>query len=579
MPARVAPRILSSLRNLAFCALALWLTSCGGGGGGSAADATSGAAAGGGASSASTASSSGGSSSSSAASTTAANSGTGTDVLTYHNDSMRTGQNLSELTLNPSNVTSSSFGLLQMLSADDPVDATPLVVSGLTVAGAVHNVVYVATEHDSVYAYDIASGALLANVSLLGANETPSDTRSCDQVQPEIGITATPVIDRSIGPNGALYVVAMSKDNNGNYHQRLHALDLVTLADLMPAVAIAATYAGSGPNGANGVQTFDPAQYKERGALALANGQIYTVWASHCDDEPYNGWIIAYQETTLAQTAVLDYTPNGTEAAIWDVAGLAADSGGTLYALTGNGTFDTTLTSGGLPNMADYGNAAIKLTASGNALSVADYFTPYNTISESDTDADLGSGAPLVLPDQVDANGVTRHLLIGGGKDGNLLLLDRDNLGKFNATTDSAYQVLWSALPGGMHSAAAYFNGNVYIADIGGTLKAFTLSQALLAVSPTSQSSESFSYPGTSPAISADGSANAIVWAVLSNTGTGAVLHAYNPANLAQEYYNSTQAPNNRDAFGNGEKFITPVIADGKVFIGTPNGVAVFGLL
>src|ERR1700722_2841789 len=337
MPALVASRTSALLRILSLGTLALGLMSCGGGSDSTTAATPSAAASvGNGTSSADSASGS-----------------TGTDVLTYHNDAMRTGQNLTESALNPSNVKSSSFGLLQVLSADDPVDAAPLIVSGLTVHGAVHNVVYVATEHDSVYAYDSASGTLLASVSLLGANETPSDTRSCDQVQPEIGITATPVIDRSIGPNGALFVVAMSKDNNGNYYQRLHALDLVTLADLMPAVAVTATYPGSGPNGANGVQTFDPAQYKERGALALVNGQIYTVWASHCDDEPYNGWIIAYQETTLAQTAVLDYTPNGTEAAIWDAAGLAADSSGALYALTGNGTFDTTLTSSGLPNQAD----------------------------------------------------------------------------------------------------------------------------------------------------------------------------------------------------------------------------------
>jgi hypothetical protein len=276
---------------------------------------------------------------------------------------------------------------------------------------------------------------------------------------------------------------------------------------------------------------------------------------------------------------VLNFTANGEEGAIWDAAGLAADSNGALYALAGNGTFDTTLNATGYPGQGDYGNSAIKLRASGSTLSVSDYFTTSSTVSESAADVDLGSGSLLILPDQVDATGHTQHLLIGGGKDGNFLLLNRDNLGKFNSNSNSAYQALNGALPGGLYSAPAYFNGSVYVADVGGTLKAFTLSQALLSASPSSQSRAQFGYPGTSPAISANGASNAIVWAVLSSTNGAAVLHAYNPANLGQEYYNSTQAANNRDAFAKGEKFITPVIANGKVFVGTPSGVAVFGLL
>ena len=525
-------------------------------------------------------SSSGSSTSSSSSSSTSSSGATSstTDVLTYHNDTMRTGQNLTETTLTPSNVNSSTFGLLRILTADAPVDATPLIASKVSIGGLTHNVVYVASEHDSVYAYDADSGAALAQVSLLGSGETPSDTHSCSQVQPEIGITATPVIDRSVGPNGTLYVVAMSKDSSGTYYQRLHALDLVTLADRVPAVVIQATSPGSGPNSTNGILTFQAGQYKERGALLAANGQIYTVWASHCDDMPYNGWIIAYNESTMAQTAVLNYTPSGTQGAIWNVAGLAADSAGVLYGLAGNGTFDSTLSDTGFPGHADYGNAAIKVTSTGNALTIVDYFATSNTVSESNSDTDLGSGSPLLLPDQTDATGTTRHLMIGAGKDGNVLLLDRDNLGKFNVTTNQAYQYLASALPGGLFSAFAYFNGSVYVADVGGTLKAFALTQGLLPASPSSQSAATFGYPGSSPSVSANGASNAIVWAILSAESGAAVLHAYNPANLQQQYYNSTQAANNRDAFGNGQKFITPVIANGKVFVGTPNGVAVFGV-
>ena len=521
-------------------------------------------------------------SSSSSGSSTSSSSSSGaatTDVLTYHYDVMRTGQNLTETVLTPANVTSAKFGLLRKLPADDVVDAAPLVATGVTIGGSKHTVVFVATESDTVYAYDADSGVQLLHVSLLASGETPSDTRSCDQVQPAIGITATPVIDRAVGPNGTLFVIAMSKDSSGGYHQRLHALDLSTLADRLPAVEIAATASGSSSNGSGGTVSFGPGDYKERGALLAVNGQIYTVWASHCDAAPYNGWIIAYNESTLAQTAVLNYTPNGSQGAIWNVGGLAADSAGTLYGMAGNGTFETTLDSAGFPSQGDFGNAVIKVAAGPTSLSIADYWAASNTVSESATDTDLGSGSPLLLPDQTDANGAVRHLFVGAGKDGNVLLLDRDSLGKFNASASTAYQYLSSVLPGGLFSAFAYFNGSVYVADVGGTLKAFTLTAARLPASPTSQSSATFGYPGSSPSVSANGSSNAIVWTLNSGSGSAAVLHAYNPANLQQEYYNSTQAANGRDAFGNGQIFITPVVANGKVFVGTPNGVAVFGLL
>jgi hypothetical protein len=504
-----------------------------------------------------------------------------TDVVTYHNDAMRTGQNLTETVLTLGNVRSASFGLLHLLAADGLVDAAPLVVSKLAIGGALHNVVYVATENDSVYAYDADSGALLQQVSLLGTGESSSDARNCDQVVPKIGITATPVIDRSAGPNGTMFVVAMSRDSGGTYFQRLHALDLVTLADRMTPVVIQASYAGSA-YGASGQVAFVPDQYKERGALLLLQGQIFTVWASHCDAGAYNGWIIAYDEATLTQTRVLNLTPNGAQGAIWDVAGLAVDSGGALYTLLGNGIFDTTLAGNGLPSQQDYGNAAVRISLASGALAVTDYFTSWDTTSQSQSDVDLGSGSPLLLPDQIDSNGAARHLMLAAGKNTILYLLDRDNMGKYNgntASSDNIYQELAGALSGQVFSAPVYFNGSIYLADVGGSLKQFALSSARLPASPTSQSTTSFDFPGASPSISAAGSGNAIVWAVQSSPGSAAVLHAYNPANLAVEYYNSTQAANGRDAFGNGNKYITPVVANGKVFVGTPSGVAVFGLL
>jgi hypothetical protein len=249
--------------------------------------------------------------------------------------------------------------------------------------------------------------------------------------------------------------------------------------------------------------------------------------------------------------------------------------------LLGNGIFDTTLTAG-FPNQHDYGNAAVRLSLNGTTLAVGDYFAGYNTTSQSANDVDLGSGSPLLLPDQLDSSNTARHLMLAAGKDTNLYLLDRDNMGKYNGNvgqSNTIYQQLTAALAHGIFSAPVYFNGSIYFAEVGGTLKQYALSLARLPSSPTTQSSAVFQYPGASPSISANGSSNGIVWAAESNTGGAAVLHAYDPANLAIEYYNSSQAAGNRDAFGNGNKFVTPVVANGKVYVGTPSGVAVFGLL
>jgi hypothetical protein len=507
---------------------------------------------------------------SSSSGSTAAGTGTPTDVLTYHNDAMRTGQNLTETVLTPANVNSTSFGLLKILAADGLVDATPLAVSAVSISGTTHNIVYIATENDSVYAYDADTFKLLSQVSMLPSGETPNTSQGCTQVSPKIGITSTPVIDRSAGPNGTLFLVAMSQDSSGHFFHRLHALDLATLADRMTPVVVQATAPGNGPFSASGVLTLNPVQYKERSALLLSGGQLYTSWASNCDQNPYTSWIIAYSESSLAQTQVLNLTPNGDAGAIWNAGGVMADSSGALYAVLGNGTFDS---------QQDYGNAAVKLTTTGSALTVADYFTPSNSVAESASDVDFGSGSPMLLPDQMDASGVAHQLMFAAGKDGFVFLLDRTNMGKFSAGGNQVYQQIGGALPGGTFSAPAYFNGSLYVSGIGGALYAYTFSNAMLSSSPTSVSSETFQYPGTSPAVSANGTTNAIVWAIQSAPGAAAVLHAYNPANLAVEYYSSAQAANGRDGFGTGNKYITPVIANGKVFVGTPTGVAVFGLL
>jgi hypothetical protein len=510
-------------------------------------------------------------------------SGSHTDVTTYKNDVARTGQNLTETTLTLANVNSTSFGLLRTLATDGKVDAQPLYLSALTIGGAAHNVAFVATENDTLYAFDTDSGAVLWQKSLLASGEMPSDDRGCGQVTPTIGITATPVIDRSAGANGTIYVVAMSlasAQNSTVYHQRLHALDVTSGAELLGGpMEIAALYPAAG----GGSNTFDPSAYEERAALLLENGTLYTAWTSHCDDSPYTGWVIAYNASTLAQTAVLNVAANsaGGGPAIWMAGGgPAADSSGNVYLLTANGVFDTTLDGNGFPGQGDYGNSFLKLTLSGAALSVADYFTMYNEVDESNGDVDLGSGGTLLLPDVSDSGGTTRHLMVGAGKDGNLYVVNRDSMGKFNPNNnDAIWQELPGALPNGIWSTPAYFNGSVYYGPQGGQLLAFTLSNAMLSASPSSQSAASFAYPGTAAAISASGTSNGIVWAH-ENAGSGAaVLHAYDAANLGNELYNSTQAANGRDSFGTANKFITPTIADGKVLVGTSAGVGVFGLL
>jgi hypothetical protein len=498
------------------------------------------------------------------------------DVLTYHNDIARTGQNLNETILTTSNVTSAKFGKLGFYPVDGLVDAQPLYAS--SVAGASgKNLLLVATEHDSVYAFDADSGTAIWHSSMLKSGETTSDDRGCGQVTPEIGVTSTPVIDRTRGPNGVVYVVAMSK-NGSTYHQRLHALDLALGTELFSGpVDIQAKYPGTGDNSDGTNVIFDPAQYKERAGLLLMNGILYTGWASHCDNGPYTGWIMAYDAGTLGQTSVLNVTPNGSEGAIWMAgAGLAADNSGSIYFLDANGDFDTTLNGSGFPANGDYGNAFMKLSTS-SGLAVADYFEMYNESSENGSDADLGSGGAMVLPDLNDGTGHIKHLAVGAGKDSNLYVVNRDSMGKFNPSNNSAvYQELARQLPGGVWAMPAYFNNTVYYGSVGSPILAFTIANAKLSTSATAQTPNSFGYPGATPSVSANGASNGIVWAV--ENSSPAMLHAYDAGTL-NELYNSNQAGGGRDQFGAGNKFITPTIVNGKVFVGTPSGVAVFGLL
>jgi hypothetical protein len=491
-------------------------------------------------------------------------------VLTWHNDAARTGQNLEETLLSPANVNSTNFGLLHNLALDGKVDAQPLYVPAVSIAGGTHNVLYVVTENDTVYAFDADSGTeLWTPKSMIPSGETVSNSdNSCGQIGPEVGITSTPAIDLTQGPNGTIYLVAMTQ-NGSSYYHRLHALDLVS-GNEQSGWPITIT-----------ASTFVPKQYKERAGLLISHGVIYTTWASNCDDTPYNSWIMGYNESTRAQV-VLNMTPNGSQGGIWmSGAGPAADAGGNVYFLIGNGTFDTTLNANGFPDEGDYGNAFMNISTT-NGLTVADYFTMDNTTSESGSDEDLGSGGAMLLPVLNDAMGNPHELAVGAGKDGNAYVVDRNNMGKYNGSSNAVYQEF--ALPCGspancVFSSPAWFNNTLYYGANGAQLSAYPYSAGLMFGSgspgtPSSQSSVSFT--NATPSISANGTTNGIVWAV--NTGSPAVLYAYNAANLATELYDSNQAASNRDHFGTGITFTTPTVANGKVFVGTTTGVAIFGI-
>jgi hypothetical protein len=499
------------------------------------------------------------------------------DVLTYRNNNSRTSLDNHETTLTTSNVNVNTFGKLFTLSVDGLVDAEPLYLSSFSISGGTHNALIVATEHGSVYAFDADTGTQYWHITTLASGETTSDDRGCNQVVPEIGITATPVISRPKTGNTVVYVVAMSKDSSGNYHQRLHALNAATGAELEKGpVEITAQYPGAGDNSSGGNIVFDPAQYKERSGLLLAAGTLYLTWASHCDIRPYTGWVMAYTASNLKQASVLNVTPNGNEGAIWGSgAGLTSDGTGNIFFLDANGVFDTTLNASGFPSKGDYGNAFMRLATKGG-LVVADYFEMHNQQNENNSDVDLGSGGALLLPNMKDSSGTTWQLAAGAGKDNNLYLVNRSNLGKFSSSSNNVYQELSGVLPGGMWNSPAYSAGRLYYGPVNSPILAFQFKQAKLLTTSVAQSSNSFGFPGATLTISSNAGANAIVWAV--ENANPAVLHAYAATSLT-ELYNTNQASKGRDQFGSGNKYAPPTVANGKVYVPTTSGVGVFGLL
>ena len=490
------------------------------------------------------------------------------NVLTYHNDLARTGLNAAEPLLTKAAVGGTQFGKLFENPVDGSVYAQPLYVSQMNIAGkGVHNVVFVATEHDSVYAFDANSqGDPLWHVSFIdpgaGITTVPAQTTGCGQIAPELGITGTPVIEL---PTSTLYVVATTLEN-GQYLHRLHALDISNGAERAGSpVTIQASVPGTGEGGST--VTFVPKNYKQRPGLLLFNGQVYTTWSSHCDIGKYHGWVIAYDARTLQRTAVYNNTANGNEGSFWaSGAAPAVDSGGNIYLVAGNGTFDAD--SGG----PDLGEAFIKLSTN-NGLSVSDWFAPYNAAALNSADLDIGSSGALLLPDEA-GSPQHPHLLVSAGKEGRIYVVDRDRMGRFQSGSDSQIPLSLPKTIGALFGIPAYFHNTVYFSGSGDALKAFPIQNGALSNSPSSRSAAVFGFPGSVPSISSNGAADGIVWTV-EPSGNGR-LHAYDASDLSKELFNSGKRT--ADSLGSYVKFSTPTVANGAVYAGTQNSVAVFGV-
>lgn len=497
-------------------------------------------------------------------------------VLTYQYDTTRAGANLKESVLTKANVTVNQFGKLLSYPVDGYIYGQPLYLPGVAIPQkGIHDLIYVATEHDSVYAFDAdtnsgANGSPLWQVSFInpsaGVTTVPYQDTGCGQIVPELGITSTPVIDPE---SGTIYVVAMTKEAAGSvttYVHRLHALDVATGAEKAGSpVAIQASVPGTGEGGTTVV--FRAKDYKQRAGLVLSNGILYTAWASHCDIGRYHGWLIAYDAKTLSQTAVYNNTPNGNEASFWaGGAAPAVDSAGNIFVVGGNGTFDP----GG--KGPDVGESFLKLSTNGG-LTLVDFFTPFNYDSLNQNDLDVGSAGVALLADEAGSS-QHPHLMVGSGKEGRIYLLDRDNLGKVQAGSDSQIVQSIPGAIGGLFGNPAYYNKTVYFCGSGDSLKAYPVSGARMTAVPASQSAAAFAYPGCVPTISANGASDGIVW-ILEAAGA---LHAFDASNLATELYNSNQNKT-RDALGAAVKFSVPTVVNGKVYAGTQSSLAVYGML
>jgi hypothetical protein len=505
------------------------------------------------------------------------------DILTYQYNLARTGVTSLETILTPANVTAGSFGKKASFAVDGFVYAGPLYVSNLALPSGQREVLFVATEHDSVYAFDATAATTdpLWHVSLLATGElpVPSEDTGSDDLVPEIGITGTPVIDRAAE---LLYVVSKAKRTDGSYVQRLHALRLADGSEGPGSpVVIAAQVPGTAPDAVDGKVSFEALRHNQRAALALIGGRVVIAWASHGDNGLYHGWLMAYDTAALGNPpAAFLTTPDGLAGGIWMGAnGPSADADGNIYVASGNGDFDTDKDDGARTN---FGLSALKLHLDGNVFTVKDFFSPHETDELNSADLDFGTSAAVLLPDRA---GTTGHRLVVGGKTGSLYVLDRDDLGHFNNDTDRVVQTLIidSSF---LISNPVIFGDSLYILPHKLPLMAFTIDPAtgLFGDDPTSVANtclECFNR-GSTPSVSANGTKNAIVWA-LDNSGyktiEPAILHAYDATDLTNELYASPSSKLDANAAGLAVKFTVPAVANGRVFVGGQKAVTVYGLL
>jgi hypothetical protein len=548
-------------------------------------------------------------------------------VLTYHNDTARDGSNTREYALTPTTVTTATFGKLFSCTVDGAVYGQPLWVKALTIGGGVHNVIFVATQHDSVYAFDADANPCVTywHVNLLDTlhggtagehSVTWNDVGNCfGDTYPEVGVTSTPLIETT---TNTIYLVSKSEKNatnSGNcastsatFYHRLHALNLITGSEKFNApVTITASVPGTGDGSVGGIVSFNSQLHHQRPGIAGYGGKIILAFASHEDATPYHGWVLVYQASNVQhQLAVFNSTPNGLNGAdggVWGGGGApAVDSGGDIYVATGNGVFDEAPP----PPDNDYGDSVLRLhsmtgsTPNGVNLSIAGWFTPFDQLMLEQNDTDLGSGAPVLFPDFTSTT-LPKHLLVEVGKEGVAYLINRDSMGQYNPSNND--QIVQSFSEGaGLWGTPALWHNNLYVGGAGDSLRQFIFDPATELFNPSvsSLTSQAFGYTGTTPSVSSRAGSNGIVWTLdislygyaSPNGGVNcstvpvpaacsgpAILHAYDANNLAVEYWNSTMAANNRDQAGNAVKFVTPTVANGKVYVATRTGIYVYGLL
>jgi hypothetical protein len=497
-------------------------------------------------------------------------------VTTSQYDNARSGANRFETTLTPRNVNVRQFGKLFTLKVDGDVYSQPLFLTGVDIPGkGRHDVLFVATEHDSVYAFDAYGhpASPLWRVTLLrkGVTTVPADDVQCPFIEPEVGITSTPVIDEE---TGALYVLARTKEQPGSqqtahYTQRLHALEVTTGVEKFGgSVKINAIVSGKGTGSESGKVKFDPLRQNPRASLLLANGLLYLSWASSCDVGPYHGWVMAYDTRTLKQKAVFNTSPDGNDSGIWaGDTGPAADESGNLFLATGNGRFDAV--EGGR----DYGDSLLKLT--GNSLKLDDYFAPFNVDKLDADDNDLGSGGAMLLPVQT---GPHRRLVIIAGKAGTIYLIDRDHMGHFHPNDDNATVQTIPSAGGSIFGSMAYWNHTVYVLSNSpnDALRQFYIHDGRLVLKAASGAR--FPATAATPTISANGARDGVLWVLRSNDDRNGVLYAFDATDSSRLLYDSEQNPS-RDRAGVTLHFNIPTITSGHVYVGAKHEVDVYGLL